>query len=149
VELAPAGAFRVGADHPPDHAVRRQHVVMRRTPEVSAAITRVASGRLIDLANVRRASAAPTILMQSTPRGLRLAIPAAYTDTCSRTALRPCCVVAIVVGERMISKPRSFNMSAKSTKDPKNKKMNTWTMMEAQIKKWDAEVDKLRAKGST
>ena len=38
-------------------------------------------------------------------------------------------------------------MSAKGTKDDKSKKDEYVTMMEAQIKKWDAEVDKLRAKG--
>jgi len=38
-------------------------------------------------------------------------------------------------------------MSAKSTKDEKSKKDEYVTMMESQIKKWDAEVDKLRAKG--
>ena len=39
-------------------------------------------------------------------------------------------------------------MSAKRTKDDKSKKDEYVTMMESQIKKWDAEVDKLRAKGA-
>src|SRR4029453_15525623 len=38
-------------------------------------------------------------------------------------------------------------MSAKGTKDDKSKKDEYVTMMESQIKKWDAEDDKLRAKG--
>ena len=38
-------------------------------------------------------------------------------------------------------------MSAKGTKDEKSAKDEYFTMMELQIRKWDAEVDKLRAKG--
>src|ERR1700676_419917 len=37
-------------------------------------------------------------------------------------------------------------MSAKSTKEEKSKKDEYFTAMESQIKKWDAEVDKLRAR---
>ena len=40
-------------------------------------------------------------------------------------------------------------MSAKGTKDDKSAKDEYFTMMDSQIKKWDAEVDKLRAKAST
>jgi uncharacterized coiled-coil DUF342 family protein len=38
-------------------------------------------------------------------------------------------------------------MAAKGTKDEKIAKDDYFTMMDSQIKKWDAEVDKLRAKG--